>query len=143
MKRRAFIAAVCAPLAARAGADEDAWRAVAVMAAGLAEDNAPAFLKPIDASLPGREALAAAIRALLEQATVQSIIEPIGNEGSGEERTLVLDWQLRLTRKADSGDGLRTVTREQAVTLGFRKQGKRWVVIRLEPREFFAPPDFR
>ena len=142
MNRRVFLAQAVLPLLAWGDAEADVWEVVAGMAAGLAEPNVAAFLKPIEQALPGYETLATNVRAMLDQAEVESNIRPLRNEGSETARTLELDWQLRLKRKAEDGDGPRMVSREEAVTMRFRKDGKKWLVVKLEPLAFFAPPDF-
>ena len=142
MNRRVFLAQAALPLLASGDAESDVWEVVAAMAAGLSEPSVPAFMKPIERSLPEYETLAANVRAMIDQADVESNVRPLRNEGSETARTLELDWQLRLKRKAERGDGPRMVSREEAVTMGCRKDGKKWLVVKLEPLVFFAPPDF-
>ncbi len=110
------------------------------MAASLAEDNVPAFLKLLDPKLPGYTTLAANVQAIVEQADAHSGITPMINEGSDTARTLQVDWELRLTRKGAEG---RMLIREEAVSLTVRRDGKHWRVSKLDPLSFFAPPDFR
>jgi hypothetical protein len=117
---------------------EDAWDLVAAMAAALAEDNADGFLKRIDSEAPGFDDLSSSIPALLQQTDVRSIITPIGNEGSEAERTLQLDWELRLKPK---NDDVRMKVREQAITIHMRRHKKSWMVTKIDPISFFAPPD--
>lgn len=142
MTRRVFLAQALLPLVVSADDADDAWNVVAAMAAGLAEDNAPAFLKPIDRNMPGYEALATNVRAMLDQAEAQSSISALSNVGVEGTRTLQLDWQLHLKRKNAALDEPRILTREEAVTVEFRKSGKKWLVVRIEPAGFFAPPNF-
>jgi hypothetical protein len=118
----------------------DAWDIVAAMAAALAEDNADGFLKRVDPKTPGFDDLSTAINALVQQTDVQSAITPLSNEGTDAERTLQLDWELRLKPKNDT---VRMTTREQAVTLQMRHVKKTWIVIRIDPITFFVPPVFR
>lgn len=142
MTRRVFLGGALAPLVCVADAADETWTVVAGMAAGLAEDNAEAFLKPVDRKMPGYGTLDRNVRAMLDQAEAQSSIETLSNVGQDNARTLQLDWQLRLKRKNVADSAPRILTREEAVTIEFRKDGKKWLVVRIEPAGFFAPPDF-
>lgn len=143
MTRRRFIA-VSAGLAAmphlRADSASEVWDVIAAMAAALAEDNAPGFLKPVDLKTPGYDLLAQDVTGMLLQAEVESGILPVRNEGDDWSRTVEVNWELRLRRK---GNDLRTETRRRTVTLRFTREGKRWQVIHLDPISLFAPPNFR
>ncbi len=141
MTRRTVIgvfAAAAVPVSADSASD--AWDLIAGMAAALAEDNPPAFLKPIDPKMPTYGALADNVQAMVQQADAQSSISPLRNEGDDMSRTLELDWELRLTRK---GEETRTQVREVAITVQFRKEEGKWRVAKIEPVTFFAPPNFR
>jgi hypothetical protein len=143
MNRRVFVAQALLPLIVSADAESDTWQTVAAMAAGLAEGNPAAFLKPVDRGLANYSVLERNVCAMLELADAQSNISPLANDGSELARTLQLDWELRLKRKSDGNDEPRIVAREEAVTVGFEKDGKKWRVVKLEPLSFFAPPEFR
>jgi hypothetical protein len=154
MTRRLFLVqAACLPVVALADSAEDAWDEVAAMAAALAEDNASGFLKRFDKDMPGYQELESKVTALLQQADVESHISALANDGGPAERTLQLDWQLRMKPKGfvtplsdepqrHSGDQ-RLDEREEAVTIVLRRDGKKWHARKLEPIAFFAPPNFR
>ena len=136
MTRRVF---AFLPVLLLADEASDAWDVIAAIAAALAEENAPAFLKRIDPKMPGYSDLSTNITALVQQADVQSVITPLANVGDSSERTLQLDWELRLKPK---GDTVRMVMREEAVTAQLQLQNKKWLITKFEPIAFFAPPQF-
>lgn len=141
MTRRSLIAlAAAAALPLRADPATEVWDVVASMAAALAENNAPGFLKPLDLSMPGYDVIARDVEGMLMQAEAHSGINAIRNEGDDSTRTVEVDWELRLRRK---GDDLRIEVRRRNVTARFTRQGKRWVVVQLDPISLFAPPNFR
>ncbi len=137
--------AACALLAAtvtpvRADSSAEAWDVIAAMAAALAEDNTPAFLRRLDPKMPGYDELAANVQAMVEQADIHSSISALNDEGGDTGRTLTLNWELRLTRK---GEEPRMQVREKAVTIRLTRIKEKWNVVFIEPLAFFAPPDFR
>lgn len=140
MIRRLAIALVFAAGALHADASSEVFEVVASMAAGLAEDNVPAFTKPIDKALPELDRITTDLRAIIAQAEVTCSIERIQDEGDDNARTLVLDWSMRLKRR---GSGQQVEQRREAVTLKLRRDGKKWTITSLGPLTFFAPPDFR
>ena len=119
----------------RADPASDAWNVIAALASALADDNVPGFLKPMDAQMPGREKLAASVRAMIAESDVHSTIEPVSNEGDENRRTLELDWTLHMRRKASEEP--RAEIRQQVVTVVMRRQGKKWVILEFGPVEFF------
>jgi hypothetical protein len=153
MNRRIFLAQAVLPVLLKAGPAADAWDVVAAMAAALAEDNASGFLNRIDDKMPGFGELSRNVTGMLLQANVQSSISPLANDGNDTARQLQLDWELRMKPKALTdplGTDFNTqrgseplVEREEAVTVEFRRDGKKWKAIRLEPIAFFAPPNFK
>ncbi len=142
MRRRDLLAilAVLPASAARADPASEIWDVVAKMAAALAEGNAPGFLKRLDPRMPGYVDLVTGINGMLMQADAHSGISAISNNGDDRERTLELDWELRLKRK---GDDLRIDVRRQAVTVKFTREDSGWRVVSIDPLSFFAPPNFR
>jgi hypothetical protein len=139
MTRRAALGILAAAIPVSADSESEVWDVIAAMAAALAEDNPPAFLKPIDPQIPGYGELSENLEAMVQQADVHSSIAPLGNEGNDVSRTLELDWELRLTRK---GAAPRMQVREQAIKVALHRDAKRWRVVKLDPVAFFAPPDF-
>jgi len=119
----------------RADSEDDVWEVLGKMASSLSAGNVPAFLDPIDRSMAGLEDLRVNLSALLGQAEVQSSIELISNEGDDSSRTVEADWLLRIIRRDESSAARK---RQQNVKCGFRKTGKKWKVVSLEPRSFFG-----
>jgi hypothetical protein len=119
----------------RADSEDEVWEVLGKMASALSAGNVTAFLDAIDRSMAGLEDLRVNLSALLGQGEVQSSIELISNEGDDLARTVEADWLLRITRR-DETSGSRK--RQQNVKCGFRKMGKKWKVVSLEPRSFFG-----
>jgi hypothetical protein len=154
MTRRVFISGVLAgPVVLNADAAADAWELVTALAAALAEDNASGFLDRMDKNMPGLDDLSRNVRAMLEQANVQSSVSPLANDGGDSARKVQLDWELRLKPKSltnplgtdlNSQGGARPlVEREEAVTLELRRDGKKWKVTKVDPIAFFSAANFR
>lgn len=151
MTRREAIAVLGAPALLKADAESDVWEVLASMAASLSEDDVPGFLQPVDRNMPGYGDLSTNLNAMILEVNVRSMISPISNEGNESERTLQVDWELHMyprgnqsplsTQNNSQGDIARMQTREQPVTLRFRKPGKKWRVTKIDPIAFFAPPD--
>jgi hypothetical protein len=134
MRRRLFLLLVAAT--AWAGVEQDVSDLVAAMASGLSEGNAAAFLKAVDASLPGYESFAANVRGLVAQNALSSSIEIVKQDGDDRGRNLELDWLLEIT----GTDGNRNfVRRRERVKVGLERRKGRWRVTAIEPRGFFAP----
>ena len=140
MTRRALFAAPAVAVLARADAAADVWELLVKMAAALAEDNVSGFLDAIDPKMPGFDQLSADVNGMIQQSEVRSIIEKLGDSGDDHARSLQLDWFLQMKRR---GAGDRTLERRQIIRCDAALQGKRWRVVRLEPIQFFAPPDFQ
>lgn len=154
MTRRALGIALLAAGVALGDAAADVWDLFASMASALAQErpadprlppvfgNAEAFLKAVDRQMSGYDQLSANIRAMVQEAHVESDILPVTNDGGDQERTVVLDWTLRMKRPtADRGGQIDT--REQMVTFHVKKQGKKWRVTSIDPLGFFSPPNYR
>jgi hypothetical protein len=122
---------------------DDSWKVrdmFASMAGGLSEGNAGQFLRAFDRSMPGYEALAANVRALLQQADVLNSVEVLDQTVEGAHPTAQLDWFLEITPKQDTAALER---RRQIVKCRLEKQRDRWRIVALEPASFFAPPKVR
>lgn len=141
MTRRTFLLASAAlPAIAAADPASDVWDVVSSMAAALAEDNAPGFMKSIDLRLPAYDTLSRDIAGMLAQSEPRSGVTLIRNDGDDYTRTIEVDWELRLKRKADD---TRIEVRRRAVTMKLVRDRKRWMVVELDPISMFAPPNFR
>ena len=122
------------------GADpaQEVWDLLTEVASALSERNPAAFLAAFDPAMPGYQRLRAGVSALLRDAEVQSSIELEAGEGGPEERTVELDWLLKIRTEQDATPSTR---RQQRVKCRLRKSGKKWRIVSFEPLEFFAPPD--
>ncbi|HTM47091.1 MAG TPA: hypothetical protein VL285_00315 [Bryobacteraceae bacterium] len=135
MRRRSFLLLTAAT--AWADVEQELSDLVAAMASGLSEGNAAAFLKTVDASLPGYESFAANVRGLVAQNALSSSIEIVKQDGDNRGRNLELDWLLEIT----GTDGSRNfVRRQDTVKVRLERRKGRWRVTAIEPRGFFAPP---
>ncbi len=119
-----------------ADAQADVTDVVASMAAALTAVNVPAFMDAIDRDMPGYDTLRDQVTALVNQAEVTSSIEPIRNEGDDSHRVLELDWYLEVRSLQQDGP---IVRRREVIQCELRKERKKWKVVSLKPREFFAP----
>jgi hypothetical protein len=140
-----FIPLLLAPLmftprAVCFGADpaQEVWDLLTQMASALSERNPAAFLAAFDPAMPGYQKVRANVSALLRDAEVQSSIELETGEGGAEERTVELDWLLKIRPEQDATPSTR---RQQRVKCRLRKSGKKWRIVWFEPLEFLAPPD--
>ena len=133
---RIFLLAVMAASLCLADAAKETLDGVAVLAAGLSEGNASAFLAGISKSAPGYDSLAAQVRALVEQNEVSSSVSELSNDGDDNKRVLALDWYLEV--KPKSG-GLGMVRRRETIRCAFeRVSKKKWIVTSIEPTKFFS-----
>jgi hypothetical protein len=121
-------------------ASSDVWELFVKMAAALAEDNAPGFLNAIDPEMAGFEQLKTNVEGMIQQAEIRSIVEKVSDSGDDRAKSVQLDWFLQLKRR---GSGERTEERQQIVKCDVALRGKRWRVVRIDPIQFFAPPEFR
>ena len=127
-----------APLA-RADSHTEALDLIASMTAALSDDDAPAFLKEIDKSMPGYDRLEHAIPELLEQGAIACSVQPLTDEGDDAKRAVELDWYMEI-RNVD--ETVPIVRRREVIHLRMEKRGKHWRVTSLDPISFFDPHDF-
>ena len=106
------------------------------VAASLSAGNVARFLAAFDPAMPGYAKLRENVTALLAQGEVQSIIDPVENEGTESERAVELQWGLRIRRGQDATP---SVLREQTVKCRVTKRAGKWRIAQLEPVAFFAP----
>lgn len=111
---------------------------VADLASALSSGNVSLFLKPFDPKMPGYAKLRENVTGLIAQGEVQSLIDPLEDEGDDRRRVAQFNWTLRLARGPQSASFAR---REQVVKCTVEKQGGKWRIVDLEPIEFFAPQD--
>jgi hypothetical protein len=109
---------------------------VADAAASLSAASVPQFLKAFDPAMEGYAKLRENVTGLVALGDVQSLIDPLEDEGDDRHRTVELRWTLRLHRGEQSASFTR---REQVVKCKVEKQRGKWRIVGLEPIEFFAP----
>ena len=109
---------------------------IADAAGCLSAGDAAGFLKAFDPAMEGYARLREYVRGLIAQGEVQSLIDPLEDEGDDRRRVEQLHWTLRLKRGPESAN---FSTREQAVKCTVEKRGGKWRIVDLEPIAFFAP----
>lgn len=126
-----FVASLLAASLAAWGQDRPApqmevFRGVSEALANL---DAAAFLDQFDPRMPDYEKLRDEIRELAGMAQeIGSTIDVVTDEGDERQRTMELDWLLKIDNDKP---------RRQIVKCQVEKQGKKWKITRLEPVEFF------
>jgi hypothetical protein len=141
MTRRGLLMALAAlPAIAAADAAAEVWEVLTGMVEALAEGNAAGFLGAFDPAIKGFEELRAAVTGLVEEAEVESSIDPRENAGDDRGRTLRVQWSLRLIARSDFQ---RLTDRQATVTIRMERQGRKWKVVQFEPASLFAPPSVR
>jgi hypothetical protein len=128
------------PLALCLGADpaQEVWDLLTQVASALSERNPETFLAAFDPAMPAYQDLRASVSALLRDAEVQSTIELEADEGGAEERSVELDWLLKIRPEQEATPSTR---RQQRVKCRLRKSGKKWRIVSFDPLDFFKPPD--
>ena len=116
----------------------EVWDLLTQVASALSERNPDSVLAAFDPTMPGFQKLRPAVTTLLRNAEVQSSIELAADEGDAVERSVELDWLLKIRPE---GDATSSTRREQRVKCRLRKTGKKWRIVSFEPLEFFAPPE--
>ena len=109
---------------------------VADAAASLSAGSVSQFLKAFDPAMEGYAKLRENVTGLVALGEVQSLIDPLEDEGDDRRRTVQFRWTLRLRRGEQSASFIR---REQVVICKVEKQRGKWRIVGLEPIEFFAP----
>ncbi len=136
MTRRALL---LLPIAAalRADSAQEVWDLFVSMASALSESNPVGFLDAFDPAMPGYEDLRRNVTALTREASLQSSVEFLRNEGNDRRRTVELDWALDIVDRQNTAASRH---REQNLTCRLEKTGRKWRIVALEPLSFFEPP---
>jgi hypothetical protein len=109
---------------------------IADAAGSLSAGNVALFLKAFDPKMPGYAKLRENVTGLIAQGDVQSLIDPLEDEGDDRRRVAQFHWTLRIPRGPQAANFTR---REQVVKCSVEKRGGKWRIVELEPIEFFAP----
>jgi hypothetical protein len=136
MTRRALLLLPLAACCRAADPAREVLELVADAAASLSAGNVPLFLRAFDPAMAGYAKLRENVTGLIAQGDVQSLIDPLEDEGDGRRRVAQFHWTLRIERGQQTTSSAR---REQVVTCSVEKQGGKWRIVGLEPIEFFAP----
>jgi hypothetical protein len=106
---------------------------IADLANYLSQGNAPGAVDSFDKSMPGYQAIANNIFAMVAQADVSCTIDPVEQKGS----VIEVEWFLKLNSKADEGP---TERRQMNVKITVGRVGKRWKIIGIDVPQILAPP---
>ncbi len=133
--RRSFLALL--GVALRAETSDELRDIVAQMATSLSAANESAFFHQIDKKMPGYNRLREQLIGLMGYAELSSSVDIRSSSGDEQKQTAKLDWYMSLKSRVEQ-----TVTaqRRETLTFDFEKRGKRWMVTRIEPQDFFKAP---
>ena len=144
LSRRVFLALLAAPLplwrpgaASAADSHQEVFDLLTEMASSLSEENALAFLKPVDRAMPDFQQLQNNVEALVAQNDLSSSIEVLKEQGNEKRREVELDWFLEIRSHEIHGPFER---RRKVVKCRLDRDKKKWKITALEPIDFFAPP---
>ena len=136
MTRRALLLVPLAACCRAADAAQEVLDLIVDLAASLSAGNVALFMKAFDPKMPGYAKLRENVTGLIAQGDVQSLIDPLEDEGDDRRRAEQLQWTLLLHRGQEAASSAR---RERVVKCTVEKRGGKWWIVELEPIEFFAP----
>ncbi len=136
MTRRVLLLLPLAACCRAADPAREVLNLIADAAASLSAGNLPRFLQAFDPAMAGYAKLRENVSGLIAQGDVQSLIDPLEDQGDGQRRVARFHWVLSLQRGEHTTSSAR---REQVVTCRLEKQGGKWRIVALEPIDFFAP----
>ena len=136
MTRRLLLMLPLAACCRAADPAQEVLDLIADAAASLSAGNVALFLKAFDPKMAGYAKLREHVTGLIALGDVQSLIDPLEDEGDNRRRTVQFHWTLRLQRGQQATNFVR---REQVVKCRVERQGGKWRIAELAPIEFFAP----
>ena len=136
MTRRALLLLPLAACCRAADPAREVLELVADAAASLSAGNVPRFLRAFDPAMAGYAKLRENVTGLIAQGDVQSLIDPLEDEGDDRRRVAQFHWTLRIQRGQQATASVR---REQVVKCIAEKQRGKWRIVELDPIGFFAP----
>ena len=136
MTRRAVLLLPLAICCRAADAAREVRDLIADAASSLSAGDAAGFLKAFDPGMAGYGKLRENVTGLIAQGGVESLIDPLEDEGDERRRAVQFHWTLRIQRGQETTSSVR---REQVVKCKVEKKGARWRIVEMEPIEFFAP----
>ena len=136
MTRRVLLLVPLAACCRAADAAQEVLDLIADLAASLSAGDVALFLQAFDRKMPGFAKLRDNVTGLIAQGDVQSLIDPLEDEGDDHRRVAQFDWTLLMHRGQEATSYAR---REQVLKFSVEKRGGKWRIVELEPIEFFAP----
>ena len=136
MTRRVLLLVPLAACCRAADAAREVLDLIADLAASLSAGNVALFLKAFDPAMPGYAKLRENVTGLIAQGDVESLIDPLEDEGDDRRRAVQFQWTLLMHRGQEATSFAR---REQVLKFSVEKRGGKWRIVELEPIEFFAP----
>ncbi len=113
-----------------------ACETLTAMASALSDGDSVKFMAYLDKTTPGYYDIQASVNALTAQQNVSASLDVLEETGNGKQVEDTVDWFLQCT----SQDDLETVTRRRMrVKVTARLEGKRWVVVGIDPRSILDP----
>ena len=136
MTRRVLLLVPLAACCHAADTAREVLDLIADLASALSAGNVTLFLRAFDAKMPGFAKLRDNVTGLIAQGDVQSLIDPLEDEGDDRRRVAQFDWTLLLHRGQEATSYAR---REKVLKFTVEKRGGKWRIVELEPIGFFAP----
>jgi hypothetical protein len=136
MTRRVLLLLPLAACCRAADPAQEVLDLVADAAGALSAGNVSLFLKAFDPAMTGYAQLRENVRALIALGELESLIDPLEDEGDGQRRLEQFRWTLRMKRGEQSASFAR---REQVVKCKVEKRSGKWRIVELDPIDFFAP----
>ena len=136
MTRRAILLLPFAVCCHAADPAREVLDLIADAAGSLSAGDVAGFMKAFDPAMAGYAKLKENVAGLIAQGDVQSLIDPLEDEGDDRRRVEQFHWTLRIQHGQESANFAR---REQVVKCRVEKQGGKWRIVELQPIEFFAP----
>jgi hypothetical protein len=131
------LAAVAFSYAPRADSDREVVDVINSAASGLSNGKPEVFLEAFDPKMPGYQKLSDAVTALCSGTEIENSIAVKSNQGDDTERTLELDWMMRIDRR---GGAMGSMHRQETVKCTLRKMGKKWRIVVFDPAGLFDAP---
>jgi len=110
--------------------------ALATLASGLSQNDAVAAMSAFDANAKDRAAIEADMEALVAQAEILCAIDVVEEKGTGDMRSLDVDWYMQLKSLATQGP---TERRRERVQIEVSKIRGKWKITSISPRTILAP----
>jgi hypothetical protein len=118
----------------RADSAQEVVDLITEAATGLSAGRTGVFLDAFDPEMKDFAKFRESVIGLAGAGDVHCSITVLRNDGDDRERALELDWLFRI----EGRDAVPTVVRRRdTVKCRLRKNGKKWRIEEIEPREFF------